>query len=232
MQAVHNGIDTITEVLGVIDGIAGQTNLLAMNAAIEAAHAGEAGKGFAVVSDEIRRLAESTSENSRTVGASLQETIEQIETALGSSQRAERSFEEIQGEVQQVAAAFDEIAHSTDELSVGGGQMIRSIQELTAVTEAIRSGAGEMRTGAEEVTTSLQQITRIAREADNGVSSIHDGVERISEAVQRISMGNVKNRANMARLNDEITSFRVDEQAVSQDTDLDGLLDNIQEINI
>ena len=108
-------IQKINEVMEIIDAIAGQTDLLAMNAAIEAAHAGEAGKGFAVVSDEIRKLAESTNENSKMIKTTVTAVSARIYQIGGDSAESRKAFETIREEADVSSQTMAEIARAMGE---------------------------------------------------------------------------------------------------------------------
>jgi len=95
IQEIAKESDGLMEINAVMENIASQTNLLSMNAAIEAAHAGEAGKGFAVVADEIRKLAESSSDQSKTIGTVLKKIAESIKNITGSTDNVLKKFEAI-----------------------------------------------------------------------------------------------------------------------------------------
>ena len=95
VRNINNSIGSISDMIKIIDGIAAQTNLLAMNAAIEAAHAGDAGRGFAVVADEIRSLAETTSNNSQEIGSIIRDVMEKIHIAAESSEDTIQAFQDI-----------------------------------------------------------------------------------------------------------------------------------------
>src|SRR5512142_2791043 len=126
IRQVSKEIDSIHEAISVINGVAAQTNLLSMNAAIESAHAGEAGRGFAVVADEIRKLAESTTAHSKRIGASLKSITTRIRQALESADRSYRSFDEINVFIGEMAKALDEISGSMKELNKAAADVLRA----------------------------------------------------------------------------------------------------------
>jgi methyl-accepting chemotaxis protein len=158
IEEATTAIKSIAEVIKVIDNIAAQTNLLAMNAAIEAAHAGEFGKGFKVVASEVRKLAENTTKNSRTIAESLQKIVDQIKRAKETSENAGDSFSNIDKEVETFFGAFAEISHSMDELSLGTKQIFNSMEGLRHISTKISEGSREISIGTDNVDTALRHV--------------------------------------------------------------------------
>jgi methyl-accepting chemotaxis protein len=162
IEEVTTAIGGVAEVIKVIDDIAAQINLLAMNAAIEAAHAGEFGKGFAVVASEVKKLAEGTAKNSKDIAESLRKIIDQIKSAKKTSGNAGESFSDIEKEVERFVGAFAEISHSMDELSIGTKQIFNSMEGLRHVSMKISEGNGEISTGADNVDSTLRHVKDFA----------------------------------------------------------------------
>lgn len=135
---VNSRIDDISNLVSIIQNVAAQTNLLSMNAAIEAAHAGEAGKGFAVVAGEIRKLAEESSENSKSISQIIGAVVERIRNISESSEETGSAFESIESEVGEVSDSFQEIASSTDELASGSTQIRTSMSQLKDVSSKVK----------------------------------------------------------------------------------------------
>ena len=208
---VNSSISAISEMVNVINGISSQTNLLSMNAAIEAAHAGDAGKGFAVVADEIRKLAETSAENANGIGKELTEIVNKIVAAASSSKATGLAFEEILNEVIEVSHALAEIDSSALELSKGGEQIMEAMQLLGNVTVEVQDGSSKMADGAGSIIKSMQLLTRVSSEALGSMDEISSGTEEISLALNELTnLTNTLNDASVS-LESEVDKFKIEE---------------------
>jgi len=144
MERLSGNADSLFSIVDVITTIAGQTNLLAMNAAIEAAHAGDAGKGFAVVAEEIRRLAEQTAQNIQAVTAGLKAFVSDIGQASTANQGINESFEAISARAKETTRAFDEILNGLKELSSGTTEIDRSVLAVVDSSTGMADSIGQV----------------------------------------------------------------------------------------
>lgn len=210
ISAISKNVDDLLELISLINSIASQTNLLSMNAAIEAAHAGEFGKGFAVVADEIKHLAESTSENAKRITGTLEEIIDKIQVSLDASAQSGEAFGQIQASVRAVVDSFSEIANSTKELRNGGDEILQSSNSLLTITETIKSQSEEIRQRAEQINSSAQEMTGIAKSVDTGITAISEeaaGIAAESEWVDEVSRKNADNAVTLIK---EVEIFKTE----------------------
>ncbi|MEW5815396.1 MAG: HAMP domain-containing methyl-accepting chemotaxis protein [Spirochaetota bacterium] len=201
--------NNMAEIIDVINSISSQTNLLSMNAAIEAAHAGEFGKGFAVVADEIRKLAESTGENAKQIGNSLKIIIEKIEAARNIAMESKEAFNQINTEVKEFTHAMTEISTSMAEMSAGTSEVLKAITELSNITQEIKQGSHEMNLGMKEIIDAMQKVNGISAEVSNGMVEINAGTKDISTAMAHLTDLSQKNAQTIDQLNQEIKKFKV-----------------------
>ncbi len=207
IRRVSQSTDSMIEMVELINQIASQTNMLAMNAAIEAAHAGDAGKGFAVVADEIRRLAETVGENAHTISAGLNETVGQIGSALEASRSTGEAFSKISADVREVTASFGEIVQSMAELSQGTGEILNAMQSLTDITAQIRGASGEMAGGASEITASMDSVRTLSSNVRAAVADIASGTARIRESADAVADAGERNQLQIERIHQQLDSF-------------------------
>ena len=158
IKEISADVEGMMSIINVINGIAAQTNLLAMNAAIEAAHAGQYGMGFSVVADEIRKLAESASSNAKIIAGSLKDVNVKMENVLSAGEAGESAFLEVADKVMDFVNAFTEITRSTAEVSSGSQEIIGSVSSLMQISSEITGGSGEMETSAREINRSIESL--------------------------------------------------------------------------
>jgi methyl-accepting chemotaxis protein len=190
--------------------IASQTNLLSMNAAIEAAHAGEAGKGFAVVADEIRKLAESSSKQSKTIRTVLKKIKDSIDKITRSTDEVLNKFEAIDSGVKTVAEQETNIRNAMEEQSAGSQQLLETSGKVAEITQLVKSGSGEMREGGRQVITEGNNLEAATQEIANGMLEIAAGAEQINTAVNRVNSISATNKENISILVNEVSWFKVE----------------------
>ena len=157
-QKIAEDSGSLMEASNVIQHIASKTNLLAMNAAIEASHAGESGKGFAVVAGEIRKLAENSAKQAKTITTTLQALSGEIDTLSSSSQMVDEKFNIIFTLTQQVKEMSAHLTESTREQEHGSKEVLAAIKTINMVTTEVRAGSDEMLKGGEGMSMEMQKL--------------------------------------------------------------------------
>ncbi len=208
VNQINSSVGSIRNITGIIHGISAQTNLLAMNAAIEAAHAGDAGRGFSVVADEIRKLAEASSSNSKEIGKILKVIVGRIQDAMSSGEAMNLAFEEIDHEVHSLSSSLAEIFSSMGELRTGGDQILKAMTVLQEVSANVKGGANTITDNSARIRGSMESVQRISSEVRGGITEISVGIREISTAVQNV-LGIVERLASLTdTLNGELSKFR------------------------
>jgi len=210
IQEIARESEGLLEINSVMENIASQTNLLSMNAAIEAAHAGEAGKGFAVVADEIRKLAESSGEQSKTIGTVLKKIAESIKKITTSTDNVLTKFEAIDSGVNTVADQEENIRNAMEEQGEGSKQVLQSVGDLNEITQQVKSGSEEMLEGSKEVVHESQNLSRVTEEITGGMNEMAIGADQVNLAVNHVNDISAKNREGINNLMKEVSRFKVE----------------------
>jgi methyl-accepting chemotaxis protein len=186
VREINAKVGTISELTKIINKISAQTNLLAMNAAIEAAHAGEAGAGFSVVAGEIRILAENSRGNAKNIGDILKDMTAKIALANTQARKTGEVFELVKKDVNGVSEAFGEISDASRELNEGGSQIVESMAKLQEISVLISQGSNEIEAGTRDLRDNMLNANSVSSEIVVGMKEITAGSENIAKSLNGI----------------------------------------------
>ena len=209
IQEIASQSELLLEANEVISGIASQTNLLAMNAAIEAAHAGEAGRGFSVVADEIRKLAENASEQSHKIGSELARIKETIQEVVDVSRTSQAAFVQVSTGIEEMEGIVRQVDQAMQEQSEGSRQVLSALERMNSIGHQVNDKASGMRSVTEKAAQAMDNLTESSLVIQGSMDEMAAGAEQINQAAASVSSLAGSTNDNIKAMDDQIGKFIV-----------------------
>ena len=194
----------------VISTIASQTNLLAMNAAIEAAHAGEVGRGFSVVADEIRRLAETSAGQSKTIRTELGQVQKAIQEVVVSSKGSEESFKRVAERIGETDSLVRELQQAMAEQKEGSAQVLEALRSMNDITTQVRTGSREMGAGNKTVLEEIERLRSTTAEIGASMEEMSRGARGMDGSARLVSASAKGTMETIAAMDKAVGFFKTD----------------------
>ena len=209
VQEIENQSQMLKDANVAIANIAEQTNLLAMNAAIEAAHAGEAGKGFAVVVDEIRKLSETSSQQSDQISTQLTQIMESIAQVVGASNEASKTFSQVSDELSDTDQLVIQIRTAMEEQNEGSKQIIDALKMMNNNTEEVRTASLEMKEGNKLILSEVQMLQNVTASMKASMNEMSIGAQKINETGAVLTEVSSRMKESIIKIGNQIDEFKV-----------------------
>lgn len=193
----------------VIQNVASQTNLLAMNAAIEAAHAGESGKGFAVVADEIRKLAEESNVQGKKIAAVIKESLQIIQKLADAETITEKTFGQVYELVDKISGHEVRILEAMKQQESGSKKIITAIADMNGVTKDIKIKAGEMFTNGTHTAEEMKKLNTLTADIAEKMNEMTGNAANINQAIQNVHTVAQKNTETITQVVQEVGKFQL-----------------------
>jgi methyl-accepting chemotaxis protein len=222
IQDVAEYSNQILKLLKLITDIAKQTNLLAMNASIEAAHAGEAGKGFAIVAEEIRRLSDTTNKNAKEIQDVVVTMVEKIGNSVGLSEKAGEGLNRIMDFAKQTEETISQLNLMMEEQNSSNKEILRATESLVNITEEVQIAMEEQKAGVNEFSVTMNSLRELFMQTKDSIHSHLSSLGNLIDCIERMQTTVKENHSSFTELNLLLEQFKLEDksEAESEETSM------------